>query len=101
MQIKDDLSQLKHELLEIKKPQKSTHDQEELTITSPDTTGFFDQEEDETIALTGNELNNILNTADITEEVAEDSVEIDKDEDTAVIGLDEKESADEQDKQTL
>ncbi len=33
--------------------------------------GFFDDEEDETIALTGDELDNILNTADFTEEVAE------------------------------
>jgi hypothetical protein len=30
--------------------------------------GFFSEEEDETIALTGDELNNILNTADFTEE---------------------------------
>jgi pilus assembly protein FimV len=33
--------------------------------------GFFDEEEDETIALTGDELDNILNTADFTEETAE------------------------------
>lgn len=33
--------------------------------------GFFDDEEDETIALTGDELDNILNTADFTEELAE------------------------------
>lgn len=33
--------------------------------------GFFDDEEDETIALTGDELDNILNTADFTEENAE------------------------------
>jgi len=33
--------------------------------------GFFDDEEDETIALTGDELDNILNTADFTEEIAE------------------------------
>lgn len=32
--------------------------------------GFFDEEEDETIALTGDELDNILNTAEITEEEA-------------------------------
>jgi hypothetical protein len=34
--------------------------------------GFFDDEEDETIALTGDELDNILNTADFTEEVPEE-----------------------------
>ena len=31
--------------------------------------GFFEKGEDETIALTGDELDNILNTADVTEEV--------------------------------
>ncbi|MGA2546052.1 MAG: hypothetical protein ABSF43_05865 [Rectinemataceae bacterium] len=41
--------------------------------------GFFDEEEDETIALTGDELDNILNTADFTEEIAqtEESVNLD------------------------
>ncbi len=33
--------------------------------------GFFSEEEDDSIALTGDELDNILNTADITEEQAE------------------------------
>ena len=39
--------------------------------------GFFDEEEDETIALTGDELDNILNTADFTEEIAEAEEPID------------------------
>jgi hypothetical protein len=34
------------------------------------TGGFFDDEDDDTIALTGDELDNILNTADFTEEAA-------------------------------
>ncbi|MDR0313570.1 MAG: hypothetical protein LBI14_08225 [Treponema sp.] len=34
--------------------------------------GFFDDEDDETIALTGDELNNILNTAEFTEETGTD-----------------------------
>jgi hypothetical protein len=38
------------------------------------TGGFFDDEEDETIALTGDELDNILNTADFTEETAETQI---------------------------
>jgi pilus assembly protein FimV len=33
--------------------------------------GFLDEDEDETIALTGDELDNILNTAQVTEEVAD------------------------------
>lgn len=37
--------------------------------------GFFDEEEDETIALTGDELDNILNTADFTEEAAPENDE--------------------------
>ncbi|UCF98787.1 MAG: hypothetical protein JSV89_04435 [Spirochaetaceae bacterium] len=37
--------------------------------------GFFEKGEEETIALTGDELDNILNTADITEEVPEEGLE--------------------------
>jgi pilus assembly protein FimV len=37
--------------------------------------GFFDEEEDETIALTGDELDNILNTADFTTEEASEAEE--------------------------
>jgi len=43
----------------------------ELTAEKSASGGFFDEEEDETIALTGDELDNILNTADFTEEAAE------------------------------
>jgi len=38
--------------------------------------GFFDDEEDETIALTGDELDNILNTADFTEEIAQNDEQV-------------------------
>ncbi|MDR1863745.1 MAG: hypothetical protein LBQ67_07490 [Treponema sp.] len=37
--------------------------------------GFFDEEDDEKIALTGDELDNILNTADFTEEAGTDAAE--------------------------
>jgi hypothetical protein len=37
--------------------------------------GFFDEAEDEKIALTGDELDNILNTADFTEEAGADATE--------------------------
>jgi len=40
--------------------------------------GFFDEEDDETIALTGDELDNILSTADISEG-EEDGVSLDED----------------------
>jgi len=64
--IKNELSSLKSELAELRKSKG--------VMAEPDlqeSHGFFDEEEDETIALTGDELNNILNTADITEEVAD------------------------------
>ncbi|MFW5693755.1 MAG: hypothetical protein ACOCYB_01205, partial [Alkalispirochaeta sp.] len=41
-------------------------------------TGFFEDEEDETIALTGDELDNILNTAEFTEQAGE-AVELEDD----------------------
>lgn len=40
--------------------------------------GFFEEEEDETIALTGDELDNILNTAEFTEQAGE-AVELEDD----------------------
>ncbi len=42
---------------------------EEDTIGEESEGGFFEEEDDETIALTGDELDNILNTAEFTEEV--------------------------------
>jgi hypothetical protein len=44
-------------------------------VEEPDdeSSGFFVEEEDETIALTGDELDNILSTADITEETGEET----------------------------
>ena len=53
--------------------------------------GFFDEEEDETIALTGDELDNILNTADFTEEAGSDAgVEIETDTGTGMDFLSDK-----------
>jgi pilus assembly protein FimV len=43
----------------------------EASVEAAPSGGFFDDEEDETIALTGDELDNILNTADFTEETPE------------------------------
>jgi hypothetical protein len=69
--IKDELSGLKAELAahtaeEGSGPKKAAKD---------DAKGFFDEEEDEKIALTGDELNNILNTADFTEEAGQDATD--------------------------
>jgi hypothetical protein len=68
--IRADLTQLRGELSGMRKPRS------EPSVETPPTgneaqSGFFDEDEDETIALTGDELDNILNTADITEEEAE------------------------------
>jgi len=68
--IRADLTQLRSELSGMRKPGA------EPAVAAPPAggetqSGFFDEDEDETIALTGDELDNILNTAEITEEVAE------------------------------
>lgn len=64
--IKSELSTLKEELAVYKKvaPPAAT----EESSQEAKGTGFFDDEEDEKIALTGDELDNILNTAEFTEE---------------------------------
>ena len=58
--IKKEISSLKTELSVVRGEIKSTE--------SADSKGFFDEEDDEKIALTGDELDNILNTANFTEE---------------------------------
>ena len=56
--IKNELSALKEELGDLKTP-----------VKEEETEGFLSNDDDEAIALTGDELESILNTADITEEV--------------------------------
>jgi len=81
MMIADELSSIKQELSTLKteiagfKASGSPMDQNALNadIDDTDNSGFFnDDDTDETIALTGDELNNILITADFTEEKNED-----------------------------
>ncbi|WP_304224867.1 hypothetical protein [Gracilinema caldarium] len=73
MKIADELSSIKKELFTLKEelavykgnvPQAAPAEAEQEEKSS----GFFDDEEDEKIALTGDELDNILNTAEFTEE---------------------------------
>jgi hypothetical protein len=72
MKIAEELSSIRTELSTLKK---------EFTLlksappAGEEQGGFFDEEEDEKIALTGDELDNILNTADFTEESGEDATE--------------------------
>jgi pilus assembly protein FimV len=65
--IKDEIHSLKKDLSTMSQANQSG----DLRLAPAPAGGFFAEEEDETIALTGDELDNILNTADITEEKAE------------------------------
>jgi pilus assembly protein FimV len=68
--IRADLTQLRAELSGMKKPGMQAAPAA-APASGESQSGFFDEDEDETIALTGDELDNILNTAEITEEAAE------------------------------
>jgi len=81
--IKNELSSLKNELTVLR---GESHGPADAHAQETDAThGFFDEEEDETIALTGDELDNILNTADFTEEAGSDAGE---DIETSLLGDD-------------
>jgi hypothetical protein len=76
MKIADELSSIRGELSNLKKEfsvirgEAPAEDRE-----GAQRGGFFDEEDDEKIALTGDELDNILNTADFTEEAGADATE--------------------------
>ena len=65
--IADELSSIKKEISSLKS-ELSVVRSEVKGQESADSSGFFDEEDDEKIALTGDELDNILNTANFTEE---------------------------------
>ncbi len=69
--IREELSSLKNELSSIKT--EGPAEAPEFEAPPEDSKGFFDEEDDDKIALTGDELDNILNTADFTEEAGEDA----------------------------
>jgi pilus assembly protein FimV len=79
--IREELSSLKAQLADLKiertSPSIVEEAVEEKKVESTPL-GFFDEEEDETIALTGDELDNILNTANFTEETGEGVSETDE-----------------------
>ncbi|MCL2705457.1 MAG: hypothetical protein FWE72_04525 [Spirochaetaceae bacterium] len=75
--LKNDLSVIKNELFELKKELSKYKKVEETEIGEEEqeqgdekeiSSGFFSDDGDETIALTGDELDNLFNTAEITEE---------------------------------
>lgn len=76
--IKDELVSLKNQIAAMKaeavEPRPAAA-AEGKTDETGKAGGFFDEEEDETIALTGDELDNILNTAEFSEESAETHLE--------------------------
>jgi len=65
-QIKQEIGNLKRELAGLGRPGAAEPEMPQ----APSAQGFLGEEEDDSIALTGDELDNILNTADITEEKA-------------------------------
>ena len=70
--IEDDLSALRSEIRQLKEEITGLRIPPVATAEKADTDagGFFADEEDETIALTGDELDNILDSAEMTEQVA-------------------------------
>ncbi len=71
--IKRELHELKEALrsgaaVQLAEPAPEARIEDDATHHGP---GFFEEDEDETIALTGDELDNILNTAEFTEETGE------------------------------
>lgn len=80
LRIADELASIKSELSSLK-DELSTLRGARVVAAEPEPSepaasagGFFDEEDDEKIALTGDELDNILNTADFTEESGSDAV---------------------------
>jgi hypothetical protein len=77
-EIKNELAELKQELSVLRSVPTAPSEEAPEKITSvpaeAESSGFFEEDEDETIALTGDELDNILNTADITEEKGEPDI---------------------------
>ncbi len=67
--LRGEIRQLKDELTGLRVPPVSQAQADE-----GESGGFFEEEEDETIALTGDELDNILDPADMTEETAESDI---------------------------
>lgn len=84
-ELRREFSALKTEF-EALKNKASAINQSPVSETSDGSGGFFDDgaDDDNTIALSGDELTNILNTADFTEEHTEDHISEDFDEDETV-----------------
>ncbi|GHV92121.1 hypothetical protein AGMMS50268_26240 [Spirochaetia bacterium] len=77
MKIADELASIRNELSTLKSELSTIRpgDSYGAEHGEPQGHGFFDEEDDEKTALTGDELDNILNTADFTEEAGADATE--------------------------
>jgi hypothetical protein len=75
MKIADELAFIKGELSGLKDEIAVIRSEKPDGNADEDGDGFFDEEDDDKIALTGDELNNILHTADFTEETGADAGE--------------------------
>jgi hypothetical protein len=76
MKIADELASIKKELSSLKSELSGMRGGGSAAPAEADEGGgFFDEDVDEKIALTGDELDNILNTADFTEEAGSDATE--------------------------
>ncbi|QQO07970.1 hypothetical protein [Breznakiella homolactica] len=77
VKIADELSSIKAELSSLKQELAAYTEHEGAepaeAADKGDNRGFFDEEDDDKISLTGDELDNILNTADFTEEAGQDA----------------------------
>ena len=72
--LRGDVLQLKDELAALRNPEVNSPDNRSPEV--PASGGFFDDEDDETIALTGDELDNILDSAEMTEGPPDDSADM-------------------------
>ncbi|GHV31280.1 hypothetical protein AGMMS4952_19710 [Spirochaetia bacterium] len=75
MKIADELASIKDELSSLKDELSVIRNEKPAGSAGEDGGEFFDGEDDDKIALTGDELNNILHTADFTEEMGADAGE--------------------------
>ena len=92
MRIAEELSSIRQELTSLKKDFSNISTSTQIM---PEDSSFLEKEDDEKIALTGDELNNILITADFTEETGADAnFEISEDLDSEGLELDSEISED-------
>jgi hypothetical protein len=73
--VREELTVLRHELAANKNTEQVSAETPAPAEVPAKTDGFFDEEDDEKIALTGDELENILKTSDFTEETGSDAAE--------------------------